>query len=189
MFTQIALLLLAQSQMTPMLQSWEVPSIEVVDDTPQVFLVSRAQKRECPEVGTVCASPGGSHTVLGIELADGRGPVTVLARGTQLAAREGLGQAETELAWQAELVARFQSRSQAGPVLVAFFDRDDQESIIENTPMIVWTVTMEPGRDLGIRLRLSPQDGFVPSRTYVVRVVQIVDGDVRSLAEGDVHLE
>lgn len=132
--------------------------------------------------------PGGSDTVLGIELADGRGPVSVLARGTQLAAREGV-QASEGQAWHAELVARFSGRSQKAPVLIAFFDKDDQESIIENTPMIVWTVSMEPGRDLGLRLLLSPQDGFVPSRTYLVRVVQVADGRVRSLAEGDVHLE
>ena len=189
MFAKIALLILAQSEMTPMLQSWEVPSFELVDDTPQVFLVSREQKRECPERGTVCMGPGGSDTVLGIELADGRGPVTVLARGTQVATSEGLARAKAEQAWQAELVARFERRSQKAPVMVAFFDRDDQESIIENTPMIVWTVTMEPGRDLGMRLLLTPQDGFVASRSYTVRVVQVVDGRVLSLAEGDVHLE
>jgi hypothetical protein len=189
MFAQIALLALVQTETSPMLQPWEVPGFEVVDDTPQVFVVSRTQKRECPKPGAVCVSPGGSGTVLGIEVADERGPVTVLARGTQLAAREGLGQAATEQAWQAELVARFSGRSQNAPVMVAFFDRDDQESIIENTPMIVWSVSMEPGRDLGLRLLLSPEDGFVPSRTYMVRVVQVVDGRVRGLAEGDVHLE
>jgi hypothetical protein len=189
MFAKIALLVLSQTEMTPMLQSWEVPSIEVVDDTPQVFAVSREQKRECPELGTVCMGPGGSDTVLGVEVADGRGPVTVLARGTQLAAREGVGQAAEEQAWHVALVARFSGRSQKAPVMVAFFDKDDQESIIENTPMIVWTVTMEPGRDLGMQLLLSPQDGFVPSRTYWVRVVQVVEDRVRSLAEGDVHLE
>lgn len=189
MFASIALLVLAQSEMTPMLQSWEVPSIDVVDDTPQVFVVSREQKKACPERGAVCVAPAGSDTVLGLEFADGRGPVTVLARGTQLATSAGLAQAKSEQAWQAELVARFEGRSQKAPVIVAFFDRDDQESIIENTPMIVWTVTMDPGRDLGMRLLLTPQDGFVASRTYTVRVVQVVDGSVRSLAEGDVHLE
>ena len=189
MFAQIALLALVQTETSPMLQPWEVPSIDVVDDTPQVFVVSRTQKRECPELGMVCVAPGGSGTVLGVEVADGRGPVTVLARGTQVAARQGLGQAAAEQPWQAELVARFSGRSQNAPVLVAIFDRDDQESIIENTPMILWSVNMEPGRELGLRLSLSPEDGFVPSRTYMVRVVQVVDGRVRSLAEGDVHLE
>jgi hypothetical protein len=172
-----------------MLQSWEVPSIEVVDDTPQVFKVSRAQREECREVGTVCVGPGGSDTVLGVELADGRGPVTVLARGTQVAAREGLGQAESEQSWKMEMVARFDRRSLRLPVYVAIFDRDDQESIIENTPMTLWTVNMEPSRELGVRLVLSPQDGFVPSRTYLVRVVQVEKDRIRSLAEGEVHLE
>lgn len=189
MFAQLALLVLAQTEMTPMLQSWEVPSIEVVEDRPEVFVVSGEQKRACPGVATVCAAPGGSDTVLGIELADDRGPVTVLARGTQLAAREGVGQAAEEQAWHAELVAKFKGRSQDAPILVAVFDREDQESIIENTPMIVWTVTMPPGRELGLRLLLSPDDGFVPSRTYLVKVVQVAGEKVRSLAVGEVHLE
>lgn len=188
MFTTLALLVVAQAE-TPTLQSWEVPSIEVVDDTPQVFALSREQKRACPEKGMVCFGTAGSDTVRGIELVDSRGPVTVLARGTQQAVRGGLVQAKSEQSWQAEVVARFRTPSQAGPILVAVFDREDQESLIENTPMMVWTVTMEPGRDLGMRMLFSPQDGFVPSRTYTVEVVQTVNDQVRGLAEGDVHLE
>jgi hypothetical protein len=48
---------------------------------------------------------------------------------------------------------------------------------------------MNPGRDLGMRFLLSPEDGFEPSHTYVVRVVQTQGLRDRVLAEGNVHLE
>jgi hypothetical protein len=189
MFANIALLVLAQGDPTSVLQSWEVPSIEVVDDAPHVFKVSQAQQEECREEGAVCMWPGGSDTILGVELADGRGPVTVLARGTQVAASEGLGQAESAQGWTMDMVARFDRRSFRSPVYVAVFDREDQESLIENTPMMLWTVNMEPSWELGMRVVLSPQDGFVPSRSYLVQVLQVEKKRLRSLAEGEVRLE
>ena len=39
MFAQVILMTLAQAEMPSMLESWEVPSVAVVNDTPQVFLV------------------------------------------------------------------------------------------------------------------------------------------------------
>jgi hypothetical protein len=48
---------------------------------------------------------------------------------------------------------------------------------------------MNPGRDLGMRFVLTPEDGFEPSHTYLVRVVQTNSNSERILAEGDFHLE
>ena len=67
MLAQVVLMMLAQAEGPSMLESWEVPSFEVLDDSPQVFLVSREQKRECRQPGSVCVAPGGSTTVVGVE--------------------------------------------------------------------------------------------------------------------------
>jgi hypothetical protein len=187
MVAQLVLMVLAEVSATT--QAWEVPSIGVVDDTPRVFLVSREQKHECPRLGTVCLSPGGSATMLGVETIPFKMPVTVLARGAQIAARGGLGPTSDDQPWQVEMVARFAAPSSSGPVIVEVFDRDDQESIINNEPKVLWTVNMEPQRDLGMRVLLSPEDEFEPSHTYLVRVAQGDGRTVRVLAEGDVHLE
>jgi hypothetical protein len=191
MLAQVFLMALAQPEVPSMLEAWEVPSVEVTDatPTPEVFLVSHLQKRECPEFGSVCVSPGGSATILGVEVSEDRPAVTVLARGTQVAATGGLGTAEAEQAWQVEMVARFRARSDPGPIIVAVFDRDDPESIARKEAKVLWNVSMNPGRDLGMRFLLSPEDGFEPSHTYLLRVVQVQGPRDRVLAEGTFHLE
>ena len=151
MLAQVMLMMLAQAEVPSMLESWEVPSFEVVDETPQVFLISRAQKQDCPQLGSVCVSPGGSATIVGIEVSEDRPDVTVLARGTQVAAKGGLGTAGPDQPWQVEMVARFRARSEHGPIIVAVFDRDDPESIASKEAKVLWNVSMNPGRDLGMR--------------------------------------
>jgi hypothetical protein len=183
------LLALFQADSPAVFEPWEVPGVEVVDDKPEVFLVTHEQKRECPQLGSVCMSPGGSATLVGVEVSDFRPAVTVLARGAQVAGKGGEGSGSAEQPWQAEMVARFKVKSEQGPIIVALFDRDDQESILANEAMALWTVNMEPGRDLGMRFLLLPADGFEPSHTYMIRVVQEIGQTVHALAEGDVHLE
>jgi len=189
MLAQVFLMTLAQAEMPSMLESWEVPSFEVLDETPQVFLVSREQKRECPQRGAVCVAAGGSATLVGVELSENQPAVTVLARGTQVAAKGSLGAAGNNQPWQVEMVARFRERSSNGPIIVAVFDREDPESIAQNEAKVLWNVSMSSGRDLGMRFLLSPDDGFEPSHTYLVRVVQTQGVRDRVLAEGNVHLE
>jgi len=188
MFAQVILMTLAQAEMPSMLESWEVPSFEVVNDTPQVFLVD-PEKSDCSKRGSVCLSPGGSSTVVGVEVSEDRPAVTVLARGAQVAAKGGLGTAAPDQPWQVEMVARFKARSGSGPIIVAVFDRDDPESIANKEAKVLWTVSMSPGRALGMRFLLSPEDGFEVSHTYLVQVVQAQGVRDRVLAEGDVHLE
>jgi hypothetical protein len=188
MFAQVILMTLAQAEMPSMLESWEVPSFEVVNDTPQVFLVD-PEKSDCSKRGSVCLSPGGSSTVVGVEVSEDRPAVTVLARGAQVAAKGGLGTAAPDQPWQVEMVARFKARSESGPIIVAVFDRDDPESIAHKEAKVLWTVSMSPGRALGMRFLLSPEDGFEVSHTYLVQVVQVQGVRDRVLAEGDVHLE
>ena len=189
MLAQVILMTLAQAEMPSMLESWEVSSIEVMEETPQVFLVSQSQKRDCPQLGSVCVSPGGSATIVGVEVSEERPDVTVLARGTQVAAKGGLGTAVADQPWQVEMVARFRARSDRGPIIVAVFDRDDRESIERKEAKALWNVSMNPGRDLGMHFLLTPEEGFEPSHTYLLRVVQVQGVRDRVLAEGTVHLE
>jgi hypothetical protein len=189
MLAEVFLMTLAQAEVPSMLESWEVPSFEVVDEAPQVFLVSPEQKRDCPQRGSVCVASGGSATIVGVETAKDQPAVTVLARGAQLASKGGFNSAGPKQPWQVEMVARFGARSNSGPIIVGVFDRDDPESVARKEAKVFWNVSMNPGRDLGMRFLLSPDDGFEPSHTYVVRVVQTQGLRDRVLAEGNVHLE
>jgi hypothetical protein len=173
----------------PMLQSWEVPGAFVPDNTPTVFLLSGAQKRNCPKAGTVCVAPGGSATMVGMVVRPSGPPLTLLARGTQVAGKGHLGKASSDQPWQVEMVSRFWAASKRLPIIVAIFDTADPESIARKEAKILWDVTMNPGRELGMRFLLAPEDGFEPSHTYLVRVVQAKSKWERILAEGGFHLE
>lgn len=189
MLAQLVLMIVAQAEMPSLFESWEVPSFELVDDTPQVFLVSHEQKIDCPKLGSVCVSPGGSSTVLGFELAEEGPGVSVLARGAQMAAKGGLASVAVDQPWQVEMVARFKARSERGPIVVGIFDSEDPASIESKEPMALWNVKIGPSRDLGMRFSLSPAEGFEPSHTYLLRVVEAPGERDRVLAEGTVHLE
>jgi hypothetical protein len=115
--------------------------------------------------------------------------LTVLARGTQVAAKEKLDTPSLDQPWQVEMVARFKALSERIPIIVAIFDRADPDSLAQKEAKVVWTVDMNPGRELGMRFLITPEDGFEPSHTYLVRVVQTNSNSERILAEGDFHLE
>jgi hypothetical protein len=48
---------------------------------------------------------------------------------------------------------------------------------------------MQPGKSLGMRFLLSPEQGFQASHTYLLRVIQGQDKSEKILAEGEFHLE
>jgi hypothetical protein len=168
---------------------WEMPETYGLDNTPTVFLVSSVNRRNCSTAGTVCVVPGGSNTMIGIEMTPSGPPLTVLARGTQVAAKEKLDTPSLDQPWQVEMVARFKALSERIPIIVAIFDRADPDSLAQKEAKVVWTVDMNPGRELGMRFLITPEDGFEPSHTYLVRVVQTNSNSERILAEGDFHLE
>jgi hypothetical protein len=189
MTAQLALMTLLFAPSTSMLESTQLPAVEASDNTPTVFLVSGQKRRSCPGIGAVCVAPGGSATMLGSEVTPSGPPLTVLARGTQVAAKGSLGKASSDQPWQVEMVAKFRALSDHTPVIVAIFDTADPESLAHKEAKILWTVNMNPGRELGMRFLLSPEDGFEPSHTYLLRVVQTKSTSERILAEGVFHLE
>jgi hypothetical protein len=189
MLTQIVLIALLRAQSGSPEHSWDVPGIEVDDHTPEVFLVSAKQRRECSRSGLVCLSPGGSATSEGIELREAAAPITVLARGAQVAAVGGMHQPDPNQPWQVGMVANFKGRSASGPMIVAILDGESRQALEEHQALVVWDVNMKPGATLGMRFLLTTEQGFQPSHSYVLRVVQRQDKTEKILAEGEFHLE
>jgi len=186
-----SLLAMGFAQLLPvlMVESPEIPSIEDVDNTPQVFVVTAEQKRICHQAGAVCMSANGGATMEAMELTRSGQPLVILARGARIAATNSVEKVDPKQSWEAQMVARFKASSVKAPVIVAIFDRADPESIAQKEAKVMWTVVMQPGRDLGLRFALSPEDGFAPSHTYYLRVVQTERTHERLLAEGDFRLE
>jgi hypothetical protein len=189
MLTQIVLISLLRSQSGLQEQAWEVPGIEADDNTPEVFLVSAKQRQDCARPGLVCLSPGGSATSEGIEVREDAPPITVLARGTQVAAVGALQKPAPNQPWQVQMVADFKSRSGDSPIMVVVMDGESPEAVANHEALVLWDVNMKPSNSLGMRFLLSPEQGFQPSRSYLLRVVQGQGKTEKILAEGEFHLE
>jgi hypothetical protein len=189
MLSQLVLITLLQAQSGLPEPSWDIPGVEIDDNIPEVFLVSGKQRRQCSSPGLVCLSPGGSATSEGIELREAAAPITVLARGSQLAAVGAVHKPDPNQPWQVEMVANFKGRSASGPMIVAILDGENPQALEDHQALVVWDVNMKPGSSLGMRFLLTPEQGFRPSHSYVLRVVQGRDKAEKILAEGEFHLE
>jgi hypothetical protein len=189
MLTQIILIALLRSQSGLQEQAWDIPGIEADDNAPEVFLVSAKQRRECSHPGSVCLSPGGSGTSEGVEMREDASPITVMARGAQVAGVGALHKLLPNQPWRIEMVADFKSRSTDSPIIVAVIDGENPEAVANHQALAVWDVNMQPGKSLGMRFQLSPEQGFAPSHSYLLRVVQGQGKSEKILAEGEFHLE
>ena len=189
MLTQIILISLLRAQSGAQEHAWEVPGIEADDNTPEVFVVSAKQRQECVRPGSVCLAPGGSATSEGVEVRDDAKPIIVLARGAQVAAVGALQKLAPNQPWQVQMVADFKGHSADSPIVVAVMDGESPEAVAARQALVVWDVNMKPGTSLGMRFLLSPEQGFQPSHSYMLRVVQGQGKSERILAEGEFHLE
>jgi len=188
MLTPLVLIAMLPAGSAPVVHAWDRPGIQSDENAPQVFAPSAKQERACAHSGHTCFSPGGSATSEGVEVRARAAPVTVLARGAQIATVGTLHAAAADQPWQVEMLATFARRT-AGPLFVAVMDDEDPEALANHLAMVVWDVDKTPARHLGLRFLLTPEQGFHPSHTYRVRVVQPSDKTQRILAEGEVHLE
>ena len=169
--------------------AWDVSAFHHDVSAPEVFTPSAKQARECPRKTSVCFSSGGSETSVGTELRAGAGPLTVLERGAQLTAVGSTDVVASNQPWQVEMVANFRSRAAAAPIEVDVQDADDPASRANLFARIVWDVDTRPSRQLGMRFALSPDQGFDPSHSYRVRVLQHQGKTEKLLAQGEFHLE
>ena len=65
----------------------------------------------------------------------------------------------------------------------------ERSALLEELRARCADVNMEPGHDLGMRFVLLPDQGYKPSHTYLIRVVQTGGKAERILAQGELRLE
>lgn len=189
MLTQIVLVSLLGLQNSAPGLAWDVSDFHHDASAPEVFSPSAKQEQECLRKTSVCFSPGGRATLEGTEIRAGARPLTVLARGAQVAAVGAPNVIASDQPWQVEMVANLESRSAAAPIEVDVQDADDPPATANLFARVVWDVDMRPSDHLGMRFALSPDQGFVPSHSYRVRVVQHQGKADKLLAEGEFRLE
>jgi hypothetical protein len=169
--------------------AWDVSAFHHDESAPQVFAPSAEQARECPRKASVCFSSGGNGTAEGTVLRAGAEPMTVLARGAQMMAVGSPEVVASNQPWRVEMVANLQARATAAPIEVDVQDADDPASTANLFARVVWDVDTRPSSHLGMRFALSPDQGFDPSHSYRVRVLQHQGKAEKLLAEGEFHLE
>jgi hypothetical protein len=167
----------------------QLPAVEDLSTRPEVFLVTEQRARECPRAGKVCLYGDGGGTVTGVGVNPTVGIVTVLARGTQIATAGAAAAVPEADAWHAEMVARLRVRTDDQPIIVAFMDYEDPDGMARKEATAVWRVDSPPVKSLGMRFVFSPENGFEPRHTYLVRVVQGEGAREKVLAEGRFLLE
>jgi hypothetical protein len=189
MLTQILLISLLGMQNGEPGLAWDVSAFHHDAIAPEVFALSAKQARECPRKTSVCFSSGGSETSVGTELRAGAAPLTVLERGAQITAVGSQDVVASKQPWQVEMVANLQSRATAAPIEVDVQDADDPASTANLFARVVWDVDTRPSNHLGMRFALSPDQGFDPSHSYRVRVLQHQGKAEKLLAKGELRLE
>jgi hypothetical protein len=168
----------------------ELPSVEDLSAQPEVFLPSDQRKKDCARVGSICLFGNGGGTIAGIDVNPTVGIVTTLARGTQVAGIAPADKVPAADTWHVEMLARFRTRtSAADPILMAVMDYADPDGMAKKEATAVWQIDGAVAKELGLRLVLAAEDGFLPRHTYLVRLVQGAGASEKVLAEGNFLLE
>jgi hypothetical protein len=190
MLTPIFLFALLRAESGLQEQPWDFQNDPSDEPAPEVFRATAKQAQDCSHPGSICFSPGGSATSQGYEMREGVAPITVLARGAQVAAVGAMQKVAPSQSWQVQMVASFARRSSGTvPLLIAVMDGEDPEALERHEAVVIWDVTMKAGSTLGMRFLLSPEQGLRPSHDYRLRVVQADRKAERILAEGAFRLE
>lgn len=90
--------------------------------------------------------------------------------------------------WTVEARGRLARPALAGNAVFLFYDLDDKEAIAEGHVTHLLQGHLPRGNQLGVRLSLSPEDGFRAGHSYRMRVVQLLGGKEIVLAEGELTL-
>ncbi len=154
-----------------------LPSRDDLVDKPKLTTPTPAQRAACPKPGTVCLLPWG-------RAADNQHKV-----GRIVTTLERDGRSADKPAWEVEMIANLRAKATAEPLIVAAFDREDEESIERHEAIQIWDVKTPPTRTLAMQLALSAENGFSESRGYLVQIVQLGKAGPRVLAEGALHLQ
>jgi len=156
---------------------------------PQMLKPAPALTKVCRVPGTVCFFAGGPETY-----GDERetAPMTylpVLKRSVHVAGLGAVTEPPSDRPWQIEVVARFRTLPAVAPIQVVLLDQADPDAVANKEAVLVWDVYTSPTKLVAMRFDLRPEDGFLPSHSYVLRFVQTSDLGDAILAEGNVNLD
>lgn len=189
MLSQILLLSLLGLQTAAPGFAWDVSYFHHDATAPQVFGPSAKQERACAREASVCFSPGDSNISEATEIMPGARPLAVLVRDTKTKPVETAYGPVSDQPWQVQMVANLKSRPTKARIEVDVQDADTPPSMENMFARVAWDVDMKPANHLGMRVALSPDEGFMPAHSYRVRVLQHQGKTTKLLAQGQFQLD
>jgi hypothetical protein len=163
------------------------PTLDYVEDRLQE--VATAEVPACPS-GQLCITPGAANThVVTPDVASLKTTSSTsrpFARTAQVASNASGHGAQDTAPWTLMLVAARAVRP--GPVLCLIFDAHDKQAIASRQVFGLYQTDVRGAARVALRLQLSPDDGFVPNHSYIIRLVQLARGKEISLAQGELTL-
>ena len=154
-------------------------------DQPRLEVLGIPQS-ECPNHGGLCLSPGADSTLADAPASAVPAFSRVIAR--QPAERHGIGYIDDLPPWTLEINASLGRRALAGNAIFLIYDGENRKAQLTHEVTAAWQERVPAGDRLAARLTLSPEDGFRPNHTYLIRIVQLIHGKELLLSEGLVRL-
>lgn len=146
----------------------------------------RSEGRACPIRGGLCVRPGSPSTVI-----DASPATASLASGGAASASGATTPVLRRLddgPWVLDLDANLRRAAWAGNALFLVYDAEDREAVAQREVTALHQARVAAGKSIAARLTLDADDGFHAEHTYLVRIVQLIDGREIVLAEGEVRL-
>lgn len=149
----------------------------------------------CPVAGGLCLSAGAATLAVPSSLASAQvsagqtaGAPMQFTRAPNAAGRKGSVSADSSSPWNIEMSATLRRPALAGNALFLVYDAEDPAALAAREVTALWQTPISAGNKVAARLSLSPEDGFHPAHSYLIRIVQIVGGQEVVLAEGEARL-
>jgi hypothetical protein len=163
------------------------PSLDFVED--RLEEVVTGEVPTCPR-GQLCIAPGAVNTrAVTAEIASLKpktGAAPSFARAPRVASSSPAATAQDTAPWTVMLVAAH--AVVRGPVLCLIFDAHDKRAIAARQVFGLYQTDVRGSASAALRLRLSPDDGFVANHSYLIRLVQLTRGREVPIGEGELTL-
>ena len=166
------------------------------DNSGSPLQVLAVPTQPCAVKGGICLTAG-SHTMavssaeVAVATSGGKAPPIVprFARSEAVASADGAGGASPNAQWTLEMAGAFKRPAWNGNALFIFFDLEDPNAIDNREYTAMYQAPLKAGKNLAVRVALSPEEGFRAGHTYRVRVVQLINNKEMLLTEADLALQ
>jgi hypothetical protein len=168
------------------------------DEAQPIVITDAAKAAPCSVKAGVCLAAGTRTVAVSsapIEPATGakqaaNAPVAPrFSRAASVASGEGAATTRDQSQpWSIDLTANLKRAAWAGNALFIFFDLEDPQAVENRQFTALYQTIIKAGPKMAAHLQLAPEEGFRPSHSYRLRIVQLIGGKEIVLAEGDVSL-